>query len=94
MIKQYSYHATNFVFGEAPPIGMMVGPENYMAELLSIEPYVRKRDGAASFLLTWNCRCQRRSCGDRFENTSGMTGAIRAKCFGCLPKAHRDGREA
>ena len=51
-------------FTEPPPVGTVIAYRGLEAELIEVRPYMRKTDGAPSFLLVWRI-------GDRTA-TSGL----------------------
>ena len=68
-----------FAFPTPPPIGSEVSIDGHAYRLLGVEPYTRKQDGAASFILTWEGRCQFPECQGTFQVTTGLRESYRLR---------------
>ena len=61
------------VFADDPPLGTRITLDDQPYELVDIEPYIRKLDGARSRLLIWETICPAAGCGDSFRVITGLS---------------------
>jgi hypothetical protein len=83
-------------FADEPPLGVIVRLDDQIFELVAAEPYTRKTDGAASWLITWESACPK--CGEPFRCTSGrvvttMTRRCGLHRMGSKPVKGKRGRK-
>ena len=67
-------------FNEPPAVGhSYTRTSGQRYELIEVQPYVRRMDKGASFLLTWRSACL--TCGTDFTVTAGMkTNGLNRRC--------------
>lgn len=90
LAKAEPAHVTNIplrpknhlVFGNVPPVGLIVGARGQAYELVATEPY--RNNGRDTVVLTWRSACI--ECGAPFDQTAPLGGTQypNRKC-----KAHR-----